>query len=50
VLAVSERRHPHVKAAEARKFVEWLVSPAGQSAIAAFRVGGEPLFFPNAGQ
>ncbi len=48
VMAVSARKHPHVKAAEAQAFVDWIVSPAGQQAIAAYRVGGEHLFFPNA--
>ena len=37
-----------VKAAEAQKFVDWLVSPAGQSVIAGYKIGGEQLFFPNA--
>ena len=49
VLAVSARRFPHVQAAPARKFVDWITSPAGQQAIAAYRIGGEQLFFPNAG-
>ncbi len=49
VMAVSPRKHPHVKAAQAQRFVDWLISPAGQQAIAGYRVGGEPLFFPNAG-
>ncbi|HYF20404.1 MAG TPA: substrate-binding domain-containing protein, partial [Ramlibacter sp.] len=49
VLAVSPARHPHVKAAEARRFVDWIVSPQGQQVIATYRVGGEQLFFPNAG-
>jgi tungstate transport system substrate-binding protein len=48
VLAVSPARHPHVKAAEAQRFVDWVVSPAGQQAIASYRIGGEQLFFPNA--
>jgi tungstate transport system substrate-binding protein len=48
VMAVSAARHPHVKAADAQKFVEWMISPAGQAAIAAYKVGGEQLFFPNA--
>jgi tungstate transport system substrate-binding protein len=39
-----------VKAAEGQRFVDWLVSPAGQAAIAGFRIGGEQLFFPNATQ
>ena len=50
VLAVSQRRHAHVKAAPAQKFVEWLVSPSGQAAIATYKVAGELLFFPNAAQ
>lgn len=48
VMAVNAERHPHVKAADARRFVEWLVSPAGQEAIAAYKINGEQLFFPNA--
>ena len=48
VMAVSPAKHPHVKAADARKFVDWIISPAGQSAIAAYKIGGEQLFFPNA--
>ena len=48
VMAVSPARHPHVKNAEARKFVDWVISPDGQQAIAAYKVGGEQLFFPNA--
>lgn len=50
VMAVSQAKHPHVKAAQAQKFVDWIVSPAGQQAIAAYRIGGEQLFFPNAGR
>jgi tungstate transport system substrate-binding protein len=48
VMVVNARRHPHVKAAEAGRFVDWLVSPAGQAAIAGYRINGEPPFFPNA--
>jgi tungstate transport system substrate-binding protein len=47
VMVVSPARHPHVKAAEAQKFVDWVVSPAGQGSIAAYKIGGEQLFFPN---
>ncbi len=50
VMVVNPARHPHVKRAEAQKFVDWVVSPAGQAAIAAYKIGGEQLFFPNAGQ
>jgi tungstate transport system substrate-binding protein len=48
VMAVNPERHPHVKAADARRFVEWLVSAAGQEAIAGYKINGEQLFFPNA--
>jgi tungstate transport system substrate-binding protein len=48
VILVNPARHPHVKAAEARAFADWVVSPAGQAAIADFTVGGQPAFFPNA--
>jgi tungstate transport system substrate-binding protein len=48
VMVVNPERHPHVKAADARRFVEWLVSPAGQTVIASYKVNGEQLFFPNA--
>ncbi|MFN5177453.1 extracellular solute-binding protein, partial [Limnohabitans sp.] len=48
IMVVNPARHPHVKQAEAQKFVDWLTSPAGQAAIASYRIGGQPLFFPNA--
>ena len=48
VMAVSPAKHPHLKSADAQKFVDWVTSPAGQSAIAGYRIGGEQLFFPNA--
>ena len=48
VIVVNPARHPHVKLALAQAFADWVTSQAGQSAIAAYRIGGEPLFFPNA--
>lgn len=48
VMAVSQAKHPHVQSAQAQRFVDWVVSPAGQQAIAAYRIAGEQLFFPNA--
>jgi tungstate transport system substrate-binding protein len=48
VIAVNPAKHPHVKAALAQQFVDWVVSPAGQGAITAYKIGGEQLFFPNA--
>ncbi|MFN7712527.1 MAG: extracellular solute-binding protein [Curvibacter sp.] len=50
VMVVNPARHPQVKQADAQKFVDWVVSPAGQATIAAYKIGGEQLFFPNAGQ
>ncbi len=50
VMVVNPAKHPHVKAADAQKFVDWVVSPAGQAAIAGYKIGGEQLFFPNAGR
>ena len=49
VMVVNPAKHPHVKQALAQTFVDWVVSPAGQAAIAAYKIGGEQLFFPNAG-
>lgn len=48
VLVVNPQRHPHVKADLAQVFVDWVVSPFGQSAIGAYQIGGQALFFPNA--
>jgi tungstate transport system substrate-binding protein len=48
VIVVNPARHPHVKTALAQAFADWLVAPAGQAAIRGFRIGGEPLFVPNA--
>ena len=48
VMLVNPDKHPHVKKAEGQAFIDWLVSPEGQKAIAAYKVGGEQLFFPNA--
>jgi len=50
VMLVNPQRHPSVKAADGQRFVDWLLSPAGQAAIAGYRIGGEQLFFPNATQ
>ena len=49
VMMVNPAKHPQVKVAEVQKFIDWIVSPAGQQAIAGYKIGGEQLFFPNAG-
>ncbi|MEI8030563.1 MAG: substrate-binding domain-containing protein [Comamonadaceae bacterium] len=48
VMLVNPARHPHVKAVDGQKFVDWVVSAAGQAVIAAYKIGGEQVFFPNA--
>jgi tungstate transport system substrate-binding protein len=48
VILVNPAKHAHVKQAEGRAFMDWLVSPEGQAAIASYKVGGEQLFFPSA--
>lgn len=50
VMVVNPQKHPHVKLADAQKFADWVVSPTGQAAIAAYKIGGEQVFFPNAGR
>jgi tungstate transport system substrate-binding protein len=48
VIAVNPARFPHVKADDATAFVDWLISDAGQAAIASYALNGTQLFFPNA--
>jgi tungstate transport system substrate-binding protein len=48
VMVVNPAKHPQVKLAEAQKFVDWVISPGGQNVLAAYKIGGEQLFFPNA--
>jgi tungstate transport system substrate-binding protein len=48
VMLVNPARFAHVKAAEGQAFIDWLVSPEGQGAIAAYKIDGKQLFFPDA--
>ncbi len=48
VILVNPAKHAHVKKEFGQQFIDWLVSPEGQKAIADYRIGGEQLFFPNA--
>jgi len=48
VMLVNPAKHPHVKASDGQRFIDWLVSAEGQKTIADYRIGNEPLFFPNA--
>ena len=50
VMSVNPAKHPHVKVADGKLFADWLTSPEGQKAIADYRIDGQQLFFPNAGQ
>lgn len=48
VMLVNPAKFPHVKKADGQAFVDWLISPEGQSAIANYKIDGQQLFFPNA--
>ena len=48
VTLVNPAKFPHIKAADGQTFIDWLVSPEGQKAIADFKVQGQSVFFPNA--
>jgi tungstate transport system substrate-binding protein len=50
VMSVNPVKHPHVKVEVAQKFIDWIISTTGQAAIASYKIGGEQLFFPNAGK
>ena len=49
VILVNPEKHPNVKAEAGQEFIDWLIGAEGQKAIASYKVGGEQLFFPNAG-
>ena len=48
VMLVNPAKHPNVKKDLGQQFIEWLVSPEGQKAIADYKINGEQLFYPNA--
>jgi len=48
VILVNPEKHKHVKKDHGQAFIDWLVSPEGQKAIATYKIGGDQLFFPNA--
>ncbi|HET9246081.1 MAG TPA: extracellular solute-binding protein [Xanthobacteraceae bacterium] len=48
VMLVNPEKHPHVKKTLGQAFIDWLVSPEGQEAIADYKINGQELFFPNA--
>jgi tungstate transport system substrate-binding protein len=47
IMLVNPAKHPHVKRELGQKFIDWVISPEGQRAIADYRIEGQQLFFPN---
>jgi tungstate transport system substrate-binding protein len=48
VMLVNPQKNPNVKKELGQQFIDWLVSPEGQKAIADYKINGEQLFYPNA--
>jgi len=48
VMLVNPAKHPAVKKEAGQRFIDWLISPEGQGAIAGFKINGQQLFYPNA--
>ena len=48
VMLVNPEKHPNVKKELGQTFIDWLISPEGQAAIAGYKVDGQQVFFPNA--
>ena len=48
VMLVNPAKHPNVKTEAGQTFIDWLISPEGQKAIADYKINGEQLFYPNA--
>jgi tungstate transport system substrate-binding protein len=48
VMLVNPEKHPHVKKELGQQFIDWLISPEGQKAIADYKINGQQLFYPNA--
>lgn len=48
VMLVNPEKHPNVRAELGQTFIDWLISPQGQAAIAGYKVDGQQVFFPNA--
>jgi tungstate transport system substrate-binding protein len=48
VMLVNPQKHPNVKKELGQQFIDWLISPEGQKAIADYKIDGQQLFYPNA--
>jgi tungstate transport system substrate-binding protein len=47
-MLVNPQKHPNVKKELGQAFIDWLIFPEGQKAIAVYKINGEQLFYPNA--
>jgi tungstate transport system substrate-binding protein len=50
VMLVNPEKHASVKKELGQQFIDWLVSPEGQKAIADYKIDGKQPFYPNAGE
>ncbi|HEX9395611.1 MAG TPA: extracellular solute-binding protein [Burkholderiales bacterium] len=50
IILVNPEKHPGTKKELGQAFIDWIIAAEGQQAIADYRIGGEQLFFPNAGK
>jgi tungstate transport system substrate-binding protein len=48
VILVNSDKHPNVKEELGQTFIDWLISPEGQKAIANYKIDGKQQFYPNA--
>jgi len=48
IMLVNPAKHPNVKRELGQAFIDWVISPEGQKAIADYKIGNDQLFFPNA--
>jgi tungstate transport system substrate-binding protein len=48
IILVNPAKFPHVKKELGQQFIDWVLSPQGQQAIAGYQIAGQQLFFPNA--
>ncbi|HZR88768.1 MAG TPA: substrate-binding domain-containing protein [Bradyrhizobium sp.] len=48
VMLVNPAKHPQVKTDAGQRFIDFLVSPEGQNAIAGYKINGQQLFYPDA--
>jgi tungstate transport system substrate-binding protein len=48
VMLVNPAKHPQVKKDAGQRFIDFLISPEGQSTIAGYKINGQQLFYPDA--